>query len=97
MSEARKKINTYKMGLTICGIKLSENGMLVCVAVQIWVKPKSNPIGRVILLQGPGWNVIDEKEAWAPVSYISITTERTSRENGQTGKRKDERSRFCCV
>ena len=41
------------MRLTICGIKLSSNGLHVCVAAEIWESPKSNQAGRGITLEGP--------------------------------------------
>ena len=69
------------MRLTICGIKLSSNGLHVCVFAEPWGSPKSNQVGNGITLQRPSWKVIDEKKkkakTWTPINYISITEERS--------------------
>lgn len=55
------------------------------MATEIWEVPKSNQMGRGIMLQRPSWNVIDErrkkKKTWTAINYISITEERISQEN----------------
>lgn len=72
------------MRLTVCWIKLSENGLHICVATEIWETPRSNQAGRAITCAEPQLQYDPWKRNSDFTRYLSITEGRWSQENYQS-------------